>query len=205
MDARQPILCLGDSITACDNFAECDRWPSVLQNHLEGWRPGGYAVVGCGVSGNTTAQGMERMAGQILPRLPGYVLIEFGFNDANCRPWQTKPRVGIDEYAANLRAIGEITRKHQGRPIYVVNYPVHTGAGKQGDGANYAKRVEAYNQRMRKVAKALRAPVIDLPALMKAHKVMKKRFYRDCVHVTDEGNRQLAAMLFDGLRPILDA
>ena len=82
------ILCFGDSITHALGFAECDRWPNILQSLMDQWRPDCYQIHNLGVGGETTAHGLDRFTEQILPLLPGVVIIEFGFNDDESRIWK---------------------------------------------------------------------------------------------------------------------
>jgi acyl-CoA thioesterase-1 len=196
------VVCFGDSITAAHG-AERHRWPVILQYRLEEWRPGCYNVYTQGSGGHTTAQGLERMESEVLVHMPGVVIIEFGLNDANCRPWQTKPRVSLSEYTENLLSIGRMVRSRKGIPVFTVNHPVYGPCGAQGDGRSYPRRVDSYNQAIRRVARTLKAGLIDLPALMRARRVDPKVFYQDCVHLSPEGNRIYAGLVFERLTRIL--
>ena len=92
------IICFGDSITEAAEVAPTDRWPTVLQSQLDEWKPDRFKVHNLGMGGHTSAQGFDRLDEDLLPVLPGLVLIQFGFNDANVRDWAVVPRVRRRSY-----------------------------------------------------------------------------------------------------------
>lgn len=197
------IVCLGDSITHASSFSERDRWPTVLQGMLERRRPAAFRVFNCGVGGDTTAQGIERMGAAVLPRMPGMVLVEFGFNDSCCREWQTKPRVGIGEFEANLVAIAAMVRKRKGTVAYLLNHVPVGLDGEQGDGVCYYRRVAAYNSVIRRVARRVRAPLVDWPGFILRRKLKGSDYLGDPVHLSEEGNHRYAECVFESLAKIL--
>lgn len=195
------VICLGDSITAAGHFAERDRWPTVLQQELESRWPGRFRVFNCGVGGDTTAQGIERMVGAVLPRLPGLVLVEFGFNDACCREWQVKPRVGIAEFEANLVSIAAMVRKRKGNVAYLLNHIPVGKVAPQGDGVSYYRRVAAYNSAIRRVAGRINAPVVDWPGFIRRRRLEAADYLGDPVHLSPKGNHRYAEAVFEALEP----
>jgi len=76
------IICFGDSITHAQNYAEADRWTTHLAFHLEEAAPGAYEVFNRGIGGNTTSLALDRIQIDVIPLLPGSVLVEFGINGA---------------------------------------------------------------------------------------------------------------------------
>ena len=102
------IICFGDSITEGAEFAKPERWPSVLQSKLDSGQMGRFKVYNRGVGGDTTACGFDRLDTDVLPLLPGLLLVQFGFNDANVRDWAVVPRVGLQEFKKNLREFHRI-------------------------------------------------------------------------------------------------
>ncbi len=77
------VVCLGDSITGAyyhtgSRRAYCD----MLGIALERLYPGSHvAIVNAGISGNTSAQGLARLDGNVLAHEPDLVTIMFGIND----------------------------------------------------------------------------------------------------------------------------
>lgn len=202
------IVCFGDSITAASGFAEGDRWPTILQGHLDAWRPGEYKVYNRGIGGNTSAQGYSRFHTDVAPFMPGVVLVEFGFNDAGVRPWSRKSRVGIEEFKANLRDFAYGARVLGGECVFIVNHthrrPDDFGEP-MGNGKTYAQSFRPYNPAIRAVAKATRRPLIDLPKMMREPRVDLDAFLRpdDKLHLSPEGNHVYAQLVFDRLKDIL--
>lgn len=78
-DDRPRIVAFGDSLTAGLGVAAEDAYPSQLQRRLDrdGFR---YRVINAGVSGDTTAGGVRRMA-WVLKSRPQLIILELGGND----------------------------------------------------------------------------------------------------------------------------
>ena len=78
-DVRPVIVCFGDSLTAGYGTDPGQSYPDALQKRLDaqGYH---YRVVNAGVSGETTKDGLERVAG-VAARHPQIVVLEFGGND----------------------------------------------------------------------------------------------------------------------------
>lgn len=198
------IICFGDSITHAAGFGECDRWPTILQRKLDEWKPGRYGVYNRGIGGHTSTQGLDRFEQDVLPLLPAVVTVEFGFNDSFVRPWSKKARVGFEEFKANLREIHGIVHAHKGTCVFIVNHTIGKLGGKGGDGTMHNARIARYDKAIREVAAALKAPKIDLPALMKKRKIAVSRFVcEDNLHLSVEGNQLYADMVFESLKPLL--
>lgn len=200
------IICFGDSITSAKNFAEGDRWPTVLQFRLNQWEPETYKVYNRGIGGNTTAQGLERMDEDVLPFLPGIVLVQFGFNDSNIRPWCRVPRVGVAEYRKNMREIHRIVTAHQSRCIFIINHLTdRTGdAHVMPNGQIYNTNFAPYNIAVKQVAADLNAPTIDLPQIMQTQNIsIDSLVSEDRLHLSVQGNHRYAAMVFDRLKSLL--
>jgi lysophospholipase L1-like esterase len=193
------VVCLGDSITHGNGFPERDRWPTALQGLLDSRWPGVFAVYNCGCGGDTTAQGIERMQACVLPLMPGIVIVEFGFNDACCREWQAKPRVGKAEFQDNLEAIAAMVRGRNGSVVYLLNHIPVGKVGRQGDGVSYCRRVAAYNSVVRGVARRVGAPVVDWPGYIRRKGLKPADYLRDAVHLSAAGNHKYASSVLDAL------
>lgn len=194
------IICFGDSITEAAEVALKDRWPTMLQSRLNEWRPARFRVHNLGMGGHTSAQGFDRLNEDLLPVLPGLVLVQFGFNDANVRDWAVVPRVGLDEFKKNLREFHRIITVHQGRSIFIINHTVGVVPGVQGNGQSYKDNVQPYNIAIRQIAEESETSYIDLPSMMTRWRVDLAAFLtEDQIHLSADGNRTYADMVFDGL------
>ncbi len=198
------IICFGDSITEAEEFRASERWPALLQAHLDIWRPDEFKVHNRGIGGDTTAGAFDRIESDILPLLPGVLLVQFGFNDANVRDWALVPRVGLDEFKKNLNEFHRVAYTHGGRCVFIVNHTIVAVAGEQGNGLPYGDNMEPYNQAIREVAQTCQAPAIDLPALLAKRQVALDQFVvDDGLHLSAFGNRLYAEMVFAALQEIL--
>ena len=197
------IVCFGDSITHAHGFAEGDRWPTILYNLLEQWRPGAYQLYNCGIGGDTTANGLDRVETDLLPLLPATVIVEFGFNDCNVPLYTRNPRVSLDEYRRNLQEIHRIVKAHRGRTVFIVNHPTQA-TGERGHGKPYELYFKKYNTAVRQLALKLKAPAIDLPKMIRARKVDLKTFWsEDGLHLSPHGNHIYAELVAARLKEIL--
>ncbi len=195
------IICFGDSITEGAEFPEPQRWPAMLQAKLECWQAGAFHVYNRGVGGDTSARGFDRLEVDVLPLLPGVVLAQFGFNDANVRDWAMVPRVGLPEFRKNLREFHRVIRAHRGQCVFVVNHSIAAVAGYQGNDNSYRENAAPYNAAIREVARELRASIIDLPKRLDERSVDLQAFLADDgLHLSANGNRVYADMVFDALR-----
>ncbi len=194
------IICFGDSITQGREFPIEGRWTSVLQQKLDHERPGKFRVFNRGISGNTTTMALDRMSADVLPLLPGILLIEFGFNDANVYGFTQVPRNGIDEFSKNLREFHRIAIENASTPVFIVNHSIGPVDDEQGNAVSFNDNYQPYEQAIRDLAADLDAPMIDLPAMMDKHKIDLSTFVsEDQIHLSLEANEIYADMIYSGL------
>ena len=203
---REPIniICFGDSITEAAEFPPERRWPALLQAKLDAWVGGRFTVLNRGVGGDTTARAFDRLESDVLPWLPGVLLVQFGFNDANVRDWAAVPRVGLDEFQKNLREFHRLAVIANGRCFFIVNHTIAQVAGRQGNNRSYNDNFEAYNAAIREVACTCAAPVVDLPAMLAQQQLAPgQMLVEDGMHLSVSGNSIYADLVFAALREML--
>jgi lysophospholipase L1-like esterase len=127
------IICFGDSITQASEFAVTDQWPALLHNKLDEWRADTYHVYNNGIGGNTTALALDRFLEDVIPLLPGMLLVQFDINDSNVREWTRVPRVEIEEFRKNLTEFRRLYTKRNGHCVFIVDHPLGTGSIRQGN------------------------------------------------------------------------
>jgi lysophospholipase L1-like esterase len=205
MSARTTnIICFGDSITEVAEFPANERWPTLLQARLDAWRQGEFKIHNRGIGGDTTARAFDRIESDVLPLLPGVLLVQFGFNDANVRDWAVVPRVGLDEFRKNMHEFHRVAHTHGGRCVFIINHTIAAVAGKQGNGVRYKNNMEPYNSAISEVAEMCNAAAIDLPALMAQRQVGLDLFVvDDGLHLSALGNQLYAEMVLEALKEIL--
>lgn len=104
VDDRPVIVALGDSLTAGLRVDVKHNYPAQLQAKLDlaGYR---YHVVNAGVSGDTSAQGLNRLPA-IRSLHPAIVIVELGANDGLRGIPATQTRDNLDEIIRALRDDG---------------------------------------------------------------------------------------------------
>jgi acyl-CoA thioesterase-1 len=182
-DTRPLIVCFGDSLTAGYGTDPGQSYPDYLQQDLdaEGYR---YRVVNEGVSGNTTKDGINRLAGVVAMK-PAVVIVEFGGNDG-------LRGLPIEESRAHLDTIVS-TLKASGAKIVIagITLPPNYGAAyiKQFD-ATYPMLAKKYNAPLMPM---LLKDVYGVPGMMQA----------DETHATAAGNKIVAQDLLPLVTPLL--
>jgi lysophospholipase L1-like esterase len=202
----QNIICFGDSISEQHNASFRDAWPSRLQAKLNAVSPEKFNVFNRGRGGNTTAIALERIEADVKPWLPGLVLVEFGVNDANVRGFRKTSRVGLSEFAANLREIHRYVVLHGGECIFMaIQLPESdcTTAQRyvQGNGKSFRTNYSSYRSAMRRIARNLGIECIDISSLLAKKRMKAKNIVNaDGIHLNASGNIFYAEAVFSHLR-----
>jgi acyl-CoA thioesterase-1 len=182
-ETRPLVLFLGDSLTAGYGLAVDEAYPARVEQLLaaEGTP---IRAVNAGVSGDTSAGGLERVD-RLLAQQPVIVVVEFGANDG-LRGQR------VDGIAANLR---EIVRRAQtaGARVVVAGMRIPPNYGPE-----YAEEFAAIYPA---VAKATGATL--LPFLLVEVAGRPELNQADGIHPTAEGQRRVARTVAGVLRPIL--
>jgi len=197
------IICFGDSITEGAEFPVNVRWTSLLQKNLDAAKPNVFKVHNCGISANTSAQGFDRFASDVLPLLPGVLIIQFGFNDANVKDFSIVPRVGLAEFKKNLKEFHRIARDNNSIPVFILNHSIGEVDGKQGNGKTYNENIAPYNNEIRKIANELKTGLIDIPLQMSIRDIDINNFVSaDQIHLSIEANHDYADIIYTSLKQI---
>jgi len=182
-DTRPLLVCFGDSLTAGYGADPGQSYPDYLQADLDaqGYK---YRVVNEGVSGNTTKDGIDRLAG-IVAMKPAVVIVEFGGNDGLRGLPIEESRSHLDTIVGKLKASGVkvliagITLPRNYGPAYI----------KQFD-ATYPLLAKKYDVPLMPF---LLKDVYGVPGMMQA----------DDTHATAAGNKIVASELVPFLTPLL--
>ena len=194
------IICFGDSITEGAEFPVNVRWTSLLQNKFDEAKPGTFKVHNRGIGGNTSAQGFDRFWSDVMPLLPGVLLIQFGFNDANVKDLSIVPRVGLAEFEKNLKEFHRIAKENNSIPVFILNHTIGEVDGNQGNGKTYNENMQPYDDAIRQIAKELKAELIDIPLQMTLREVDVNDFVsEDKLHLSMQANHVYADIVFSGL------
>ena len=181
--SRPLIVCFGDSLTAGYGADDGQSYPDFLQKDLDrdGFR---YRVVNEGVSGNTTKDGVERLAGVIAMK-PEVVVLEFGGNDGLRGLKVPTTRSNLSTMIAGL--------KNAGIKVLIVGITLPPSYG-----ADY---VNAFTASFPILGRKFNEPV--LPFIYKDVYGVDGMIQADGIHATDKGNEAVAKNVLPMLEPLL--
>jgi acyl-CoA thioesterase-1 len=181
--AQPRIVAFGDSLTAGLGVGQAESYPVQLQKRLEdlGYR---YRVVNAGVSGETTAGGVRRVA-WVLKSQPTIVILELGANDGlrGLNPEQTQ---------ANLE---RIIQQFQQAGVTVVLAGMKLPPNY---GVEYTKAFEAIYPVLAKKYNLLLIPFF-LDGIAGSTKLNQA----DGIHPTAEGYRIIVDKILETVKPLL--
>lgn len=182
-DGRKLIVCFGDSLTAGYGADEGESYPDFLQADLD--RDGyHYRVVNEGISGNTTKDGVDRLAG-IVRMHAAVVVLEFGGNDGLRGIKVQTTRMNLSRMIEALQASGAKV--------------VLAGITLPPDyGADY---VNEFTATYPVLSKKYDVPV--LPFLLDKVYGVAGMMQADGIHATDKGNEVVAKNVLPLVEPLL--
>ena len=182
-DARKLVVCFGDSLTAGFGADEGESYPDFLQADLD--RDGyHYRVVNEGISGNTTKDGLDRLAG-IVRMHAAVVVVEFGGNDGLRGIKVQTTRTNLSKMIEGLQASGAKV--------------VLAGITLPPDyGADY---VNEFTATYPVLSKKYDVPV--LPFLLQNVYGVAGMMQADGIHATDKGNEVVARNVLPLVEPLL--
>jgi acyl-CoA thioesterase-1 len=182
-DLRPVIVAFGDSLTAGLGADPGESYPDFLQKDLD-QRGARYRIVNAGISGDTTTDGLERVA-TVTALKPAIVILEFGGNDGLRGLPVSTTRDNLDQIITALRKAGaKIVLAGMTLPP---NY-----------GPDYIHSFEAV---YKDLARQYRLPLI--PFLLTGVGGNPSLMQRDGIHPTGEGNRIVARNVMETLAPLL--
>ena len=182
-DMRPLVVCFGDSLTAGYGADERQSYPDFLQKNLE--RDGfHYRVVNEGISGNTTKDGVDRVAAVVRMK-PAVVVLEFGGNDG-LRGFK------IDTTRNNLNTM-IVALKKGGAKVVLAGMTLPPDYG-----PDYVK---AFTASYPVLGKKYDLPVI--PFLLKDAYGVPGMIQADGIHATDRGNEVVARTVLPVVESVL--
>jgi acyl-CoA thioesterase-1 len=172
IDPRPLIVCFGDSLTAGYGTNSGESYPDDLQLLLDA---GGYhyRVLNSGISGNTTKDGLDRIA-RVIARHPQVVVVEFGGNDG-------LRGLPLEQTQSNLASMIEQLQK-SGATVALAGITLPPDYG-----PDYIKRFDAMYP-----ALAKRYHVRFVPFLLLNVYGVSGDMQADATHATAKGNKQVA-------------
>lgn len=152
IDICQPdasIVCLGDSVTGVYYHTGGLRaYPELLETALRRTDASSQVrVINAGISGNTTADGLERLDRDVLVHKPALVTVSFGLNDMT--------RVPEEQFVTNLQLL--VSRCRQGGAQVVLCTPNSVISTE----ARPVDKLIRYCELIRDLAQQMSVPVCD--------------------------------------------
>lgn len=181
---RPRIVAFGDSLTAGLGVAAEDSYPAQLQRRLDGAGLR-YRVINAGVSGDTTAGGLRRVA-WVLKSKPHLVILELGGNDG-------LRGLSLQETKANLERIIQLFQNASVTVILAgMKLPPNYGA-------DYTAGFESIYPLL---AKQYRLTLI--PFFLEGVAGSVSLNQADGIHPTEEGHRIIADKVLETVKPLLE-
>ncbi|WKZ26701.1 MAG: GDSL-type esterase/lipase family protein [Candidatus Paceibacterota bacterium] len=112
------ILIFGDSITWGAYDPEQGGWATRLRNYFEA-QDNDIDVYNLGISGDTTADLLERIEVEAKSREPNLIIFAIGINDAQYIHSTNGLRVSLDEFQQNLAKLFSIAKKFTSEVVFV--------------------------------------------------------------------------------------
>lgn len=112
------ILIFGDSITWGAYDPEQGGWATRLRNYFEA-KDNDIDVYNLGISGDTTADLLERIEIEAKSREPNLIVFAIGINDAQFIHSTNDLRVSPDEFQQNLAKLFSIGKKFTDKVVFV--------------------------------------------------------------------------------------
>lgn len=197
------ILVFGASITKGHYDRELGGWPNRLDLYIMG-KDVDAPVYNLGVSGDTTADLMERMKSEVKSRLlPDedlIILISAGINDSVIVDGN-KERVKIEKFIENLKVLWLIAKRHAKKVIFVGFNPVDKRADPIPWRPEYSynlERVGQFNQAAREFCQENDVDFIDV--FSEWEREDYSRLLEDGLHPNAEGHE----MIFQAVRRVLE-
>jgi len=215
------IVMFGDSTTAARPGAIKKVYAVQVEESLRG-RGSTLAIYNAGIGGNTTRDARKRFERDVLQHQPRVIVMQFGINDSAVDLWKeppvTTPRVPLDEYLENLRAMVTAAQQQKAAVILMTTNPIRwtpalkarygkppfDAAAEDGFDTLY---LSAYNEALRKLAAELNVRLVDVraayPAFAVKHGTTIDGLLLDGMHPNDLGHQLVSELLVPAILDML--
>lgn len=178
------VLVLGDSLSAAYGLAPEQGWVALTAEKLRARHPG-WRIANASVSGETTAGGASRIAGELARHRPAVVVVELGANDG-------LRGLPLEHTRANLEKI-ILASKDAGARVLLVGMRLPPNFGPQytqGFERNFAELARAHGAAL-------------LPFLLEPIATDREAFQADNLHPVAEAQPRLRDHVWPALEPLL--
>ncbi|WP_343200239.1 arylesterase [Marilutibacter maris] len=179
------VLVMGDSLSAAHGLAASQGWVALTSARIATTHPG-WKLVNASISGETTAGGASRIAGELRRHRPSVVVIELGANDG-------LRGLPLTQSRANLERMIEASTAAGARVLLIgMRMPPNLGrAYTEGFARNYAELARADG-------------LAFVPFLLEPIALDRSAFQDDNLHPVAEAQPRLRDHVWPALKPLLD-
>ncbi|WP_114751531.1 arylesterase [Pleomorphovibrio marinus] len=182
---EQLILFFGNSLTAGYGIEEEDAYPALIQEKIDSLELG-YRVINGGLSGETTASGLNRLD-WFLEVEPTIFVLELGGNDG-------LRGISVQETRKNLKAmIAHVREEHPSTKIVLAGMQIPPNMG--------AEYTESFRFMYEEIAQEEEVELI--PFLLEGVAGDRNLNLPDGIHPTEEGHKIVAETVWEYLFPLL--
>lgn len=181
----QTLLILGDSLSAAYGIKQEKSWTNVLQKKLQ-QNNKSIQIINASVSGDTTANGINRLARLLEQQQAQWVIIELGANDG-------LRGLSISHIKHNLQSLINISRK-SGAEVLLMEIKIPPNYGK--------KYTRAFNQIYHQLAEDY--ALILLPFMLDEIILKPQLMQADGLHPNEKAQLIISNNLWQALEPVLD-
>jgi len=180
------ILIIGDSLSAAYGMPVEQGWVRLLQQRLASDQYP-YTIVNASISGDTTANALNRLPQALTRHQPAIVVLELGGNDG-------LRGLSLMEMKRNLAAMVQAARHHQAEVLLIgVQLPPNYGP-------RYTQQFHAvYHELAQEYGLAL------LPSLVDGVGTRTELMQADGIHPNSKAQPLIATRVWQQLRPLIDA
>lgn len=178
------VLVMGDSLSAGYGMAASQGWVALTANRIAQQKLG-WKVVNASISGETTAGGATRIAGELKRNRPAVVVIALGANDG-------LRGLPLEQTRSNLDRMIRAAKGAKARVLLVgMRMPPNLGKGyTEGFSANYAALAKAHG-------------VTLLPFLLEPIALDRNAYQPDNLHPTAAAQPKLRDHVWKALAPLI--
>jgi len=180
------ILIVGDSLSAAYGMPLEKGWVRLLQQRLaDDHYP--YTIVNASISGDTTANALNRLPQAMTRHQPAIVILELGGNDG-------LRGLSLTEMKRNLAAMIQTARRHEVEVLLIgVQLPPNYGP-------RYTQRFHAvYHELAQEYGLALLASLVDGVG------TQTELMQNDSIHPNSKAQPLIVTRVWQQLRPLIDA
>jgi acyl-CoA thioesterase-1 len=182
--AQRTVLFMGDSLSAGYGLAAPQGWVALTAQRIAQAKPG-WRAVNASISGETTAGGAARIAGELQRNKPAVVVIELGSNDG-------LRGLPLAQSRANLERMIQAAQAAKAQVLLIgMRMPPNLGR----------EYTEGFERNYRELAQKYSAPL--LPFLLEPVAADRNNFQNDNLHPTAAAQPALRDHVWTKLGPML--